>query len=127
MVILVCKIFASIDLVHPKDILTSVNVTGLAIFYWNFTTIMVCEILLGMMYAFAFEDGTGLELVVYTVMVMTLVAGGSIYSIQPHLSGFMGINTGTIWISMAVLEALCVIAVFGGRRGQASREGYSKV
>jgi hypothetical protein len=78
-----------------------------------------------------FEDETGQELVVYTIIVLTLFAVGLIYPTQQYMSAWMGLNGNGLWIRTGIAIAVCLAAVLAGRRRRTgatpTRVGYESV
>jgi hypothetical protein len=124
----VLKFFAYTDFIDPTDILAEgLKMTRLAYWMWNIVAVLIFEVAMALAYTILFDDAQGHEVVVCSMAAMTLIAGCSVYSLQGNLSSWMGINGSGLWIKLAVMIGICMLAVVGGRMGNNNREGYSKV
>lgn len=124
----VLKFFAYTDFIDPTDILADgLKMTRLAYWMWNIVAVLIFEVAMALAYTILFDDAQGHEVVVCSMAAMTLIAGCSVYSLQGNLSSWMGINGSGLWIKLAVMIGICMLAVVGGRMGNNNREGYSKV
>lgn len=121
------KFLAYTDFIDPMKLLADGEMTAVAQWMWNFVAVSILELLLAMFYSVLFDDNAGQELLVVTIVVMSLIAAGSIVSVQQYMSTWMGLNSNAIWIRVGVLIAVCLIAIAGGRRGSSDRTGYSAV
>ena len=63
---------------------------------------------------------------VFTIVILSVVAAGSFYSVQKYMSNWMGLNSHALWIGVGILVLVCIAAIVGGRRGS-SHSGYQNV
>ncbi len=126
LIICTVKLFGLTDVVGPTYFLADgLDMTDVSLWMWNFTSVLLFDIILVLIYALYFEDNQGHELVVMTVTAMSLVAAVSFGSI----SGFMSaiVNGKVLWIRVSILVVLSVAAVVGGRQSGSNRTGYQSV
>lgn len=70
----ILKILALTDFVDPAMILADgLKMTKLAHYMWNLVVVLVLEILLGLFFSLAFDDDASHELMVCTIVFMTLI------------------------------------------------------
>lgn len=123
----VLKFFAYTDFIDPTVILADeLKMTRLAYWMWNIVAVLIFEVAMALAYTILFDDAHGHEVVVCSMAAMTFIAGCSVYPLQGNFSSWMGINGSGLWIKLAVMIGICMLAVVGGRMGN-NREGYSKV
>mmetsp|Transcript_11333 Transcript_11333/g.17096 ORF Transcript_11333/g.17096 Transcript_11333/m.17096 type:complete len:173 (-) Transcript_11333:96-614(-) len=122
------KFLALADFIDPSKMMADgFEITAFAAWTWNFITVLVLESFLAMLFTLLFEDDSGQELLVKTIIVLTLFAAGAIYSMQQYLSDWMGLNGNALWIRVGVMVAVCLAAIVAGRHTGHSREGYESV
>ncbi|KAL7521333.1 hypothetical protein ACHAWX_006014 [Stephanocyclus meneghinianus] len=123
----ILKFFAYTDFIDSKMILADgLEMTLLAHWMWTFVAVLIFECAMALTYTVFFDDAEGHEIVVSTMAAMTLIAGCSLYSVQGYMSSWMGMNGSGLWIKIAIMVGLCIVAVVGGRMG-GHRAGYSNV
>jgi hypothetical protein len=127
-VLTIIKFFAFTDFIDPLKLLADGSyMTDYATWMWQFTAVLMLEIFLAILYAVLFDDNAGHELLVVTIMVLTVVVGLSFSSVQQYMSSWMGLNTNRLWTQIGIMLLVCLVAIVGGRRGTASHSGYSNV
>lgn len=127
-VLTLCKFLALADFVDPSMMMAEgLEMTDFAAWTWRFVTVLVLESFMAMFFSLLFEDESGQEVVVKTIIVLTLFAAGAIYPVQQYLGDWMGLSGDTIWIRLAVMVAVCLAVIFAGRRTGPAREGYETV
>ena len=123
----ILKFFAYTDFLDSKMILADgLEMTLLAHWMWTFVAVLIFECAMALAYTVYFDDAEGHEIVVSTMAAMTLIAGCSLYSVQGYMSSWMGMNGSGLWIKIAIVVGICIVAVVGGRMG-GHRAGYSNV
>jgi len=125
-VLTLVKFLALADYIDPSKLMAEgLEITAFASWTWKFIIVLVFESFLAMLFTLLFEDESGHELLVKTIIVLTLFAAGSIYSMQQYLSDWMGLNGNALWTRLGIMIAVCLAAIAAGRhRG---REGYENV
>ena len=119
------KLLAYTDFIDPKNLLADgFKMTHFASWMWKFLAVLIFEALLAFCFALFFEDEAGQELVVSTVIVMTLIAAGSLVSVLKYMSDWRGMNGTGLWIRLVVMIGVCLVAIVGGRLGGTRRAGY---
>lgn len=128
LVLTAIKIVAFTDFIDPMKLLAerSSEMTDFAMWMWKFTAVLILEVFLAILYAVLFDDDAGHELVVFTIVILSVVATGSLYSVQKYMSNWMGLNSNTLWVGVGILVLVCIAAIVGGRRGS-SHSGYQNV
>jgi len=122
------KFLALADFIDPSKMMADgFEITAFAAWTWNFIIVLVLESFLAMLFTLLFEDESGQELLVKTIIILTLFAAGAIYSMQQYLSDWMGLNGNALWIRLGVMVAVCLAAIVAGRHTGHSREGYESV
>ncbi|KAL7531559.1 hypothetical protein ACHAXR_004112, partial [Thalassiosira sp. AJA248-18] len=122
------KFVAYTDFIDPMKILADGSeMTDFAMWMWQFTAVLILEVFLAVIYAVLFDDDAGHELLVITIIVMSVVAAGLFHSVQKYMSSWMGLNSNVLWIRLGVLILICIVAIVGGRRGSSHRTGYQNV
>lgn len=122
------KFVAFTDFVDPMKLLQDGSeMTDLATWMWKFLAVIILEFVLAISYTVLYDDDAGHELVVITIMVMTVVSGGAIQGVQQYMSSWMGLNSNALWISLGIMLLICIAAIIGGRRGSSHRPGYQNV
>lgn len=122
------KFLALADFIDPSKMMADgFEITAFASWTWNFITVLVLESFLAMLFTLLFEDESGQELLVKTIIILTLFAAGAIYSMQQYLSDWMGLNGNALWIRLGVMVAVCLAVIVAGRHTGHSREGYESV
>lgn len=113
------KFVAMTDFVDPAVILPDGSkMTHMAALMWKLAILLLLELLLALGYVVLFEDDAGLELTVFTMMIMTVFATLSVLPVQKYMSDWMMGNwMGTLWIRSIFMLILCIAAIIGGRRG----------
>ena len=122
------KILALTDFVDPSMILADgLKMTKLAHYMWNMVAVLVFEVLLGLFFSLAFDDEASHELMVGTIVFMTLIAVVSIFGIQDYMSDWYSMNGKGIWIKVGIIVGLCVVGIVGGRVCGKRNAGYQGV
>mmetsp|Transcript_25475 Transcript_25475/g.55659 ORF Transcript_25475/g.55659 Transcript_25475/m.55659 type:complete len:300 (+) Transcript_25475:985-1884(+) len=122
------KILALTDFVDPSMILADgLKLTKLAHYMWNFVAVLVLEVLFGLFFSLAFDDDASHELMIGTIVFMTLVSVASIFGIQDYMSDMYGMNGKGIWIKLGIVVGLCVVGIVGGRISGRRNTGYQGV
>ena len=126
-VLTLLKFVAYTDFISPENIFAddSSEMTAFASWMWKFTAVLIFEFFLAILYSVLFDDDAGHELVVITIVVMSVVAALSIMSVQKYMSTWMGLNSNALWIRLGILILFCFAAIVGGRRS--NRSGYETV
>ncbi len=126
-VLTLLKFIAYTDWISPVHLFAddSSEMTAFANWMWKFTSVLIFEVFLAILYTVVFDDDAGHELVVITIMVMSVVAGLSISTVQKYMSTWMGLNSHALWIRLGILLLVCLVAIVGGRRS--NRSGYQTV
>jgi hypothetical protein len=128
MVLTAIKFVACCDFIDPLKLLEEGSeMTDWCYWTWKFTAVLIFEMFLAFMYSVLFDDSTGQELLVTAVVVLSIVAAVTIYPVQKHMSGWMGLNGSGFWIRLCVMILVCLVAIVGGRRGDSNRSGYQSV
>lgn len=131
-VLAIGKFVAFADFIDPSKVLAEgLEMTEFAAWIWKYTAVLVLQTFLATFFTLFFEDETGQELVVYTIIVLTLFAVGLIYPTQQYMSAWMGLNGNGLWIRTGIAIAVCLAAVLAGRRRRTgatpTRVGYESV
>mmetsp|Transcript_27340 Transcript_27340/g.39156 ORF Transcript_27340/g.39156 Transcript_27340/m.39156 type:complete len:291 (+) Transcript_27340:381-1253(+) len=127
-VLAVVKFLALADYIDPSKLMSEgLEITAFASWTWKFIIVLVFESFLAMFFTLLFEDDSGHELLVKTIIVLTLFVAGAFYSMQQYLSGWMGLNGNALWTRLGVMVAVCLLAIVAGRHTGPSREGYENV
>jgi hypothetical protein len=128
------KFVASTDFIDPAVLLPDGSkMTHLAVWMWRFATVLLFEVIYALGYAILFEDDAGHELVVLTLMIMSVFATLSIQPVQKYTSNWMGTLFGfnILWVNLTVMVLLGIAAIIGGRRESGRRfrpfSGYQEV
>jgi hypothetical protein len=122
------KFVAYCDFIDPLKLLKDgSDMSDWCYWTWKFTAVLIFEVFLAFMYAVLFDDTAGQELLVIAVVVMSVVAAVTIYSVQEHMSTWMGLNGSGLWIRLGIFVLVCLVAIAGGRRGDSDRSGYQTV
>ena len=128
LVLTAIKTVASADFIDPVKLHADrlLEMTYFAMWMWKFTAVLILEVFLAMLYALLFDDDAGHELVVFTIVILSVVATGSLYSVQKYMSNWMGLNSNTLWVGVGILVLVCIAVIVGGSRGS-SHSGYQNV
>ncbi len=127
-VLSVVKFLALADYIDPSKMMAEgLEITAFASWTWKFIIVLVFKSFLAMFYTLLFEDESGHEALVKTIIVLTLFAAGSVYSMQQYLSDWMGLNGNALWTRLGVMVGVCLLAIVAGRHTGPSREGYENV
>lgn len=122
------KLIAFTDFIPPTKLLKDGSeMTDFAIWMWKFVAVILLEFLFALSYTVLYEDDAGHEIVVVTIMVMTVVTAGSIHGVQQYMSSWMGLNSNALWVRLGIMLLICIGAIIGGRRGSSHRPGYQNV
>ena len=100
------KFVASTDFIDPAVLLPDGSKrTHLAVWMWRFATVLLFEVIYALGYAILFEDDAGHELVVLTLMIMSVFATLSIQPVQKYMSNWMGTLFGfnILWVKLTVM------------------------
>jgi len=128
LVIIALKFIAFTDFIDPLTFLADgAEMTDYAMCMWKFIAVLMIEIFLAILFSVLFDDDASHELVVLTVMVMSLVAAVMFYPAKKYFSSGMGLNGNAVWIRLSILVIVCILAIVGGRRGSPDRSGYQNV
>ena len=75
LVLTAIKIVAFTDFIDPMKLLAdrSLQMTDFAMWMWKFTAVLILEVFLAMLYALLFDDDAGHELVVFTIVILSVV------------------------------------------------------
>jgi hypothetical protein len=118
------KFFALGHFVSPKYILIDgVEMTQLAYFLWKYLAVIIFEAWLAFFFSVLFDDDAGHELIVATIIGMTLVIYCGILSIKEYLSEFV-----SHWMMQKtlILCGACILFIGSGRINY-TRGGYQHV
>lgn len=122
------KFLAFADFIDPSKLMAEgLEMTAFAAWTWRFITVLILEAFLAMFFTLLFEDESGQELVVKTIIALTLLAAGVIYPVQHYFGDWMGLSGNVLWIRIGVMIAVCLAAIVVGRRTGPTREGYESV
>jgi len=127
LVLTAIKFLAYTDFIDPLKILADGDMTDYAMWMWNCIAVLIMEFFLAVLFSVLFDDDASHELVVLTVMVMSLVAAVMFYPAKKYFSSGMGLNGNAVWIRLSILVIVCILAIVGGRRGSPDRSGYQNV
>eukprot|EP00581_Thalassiosira_minuscula_P000857 CAMPEP_0183743364 /NCGR_PEP_ID=MMETSP0737-20130205/65179_1 /TAXON_ID=385413 /ORGANISM="Thalassiosira miniscula, Strain CCMP1093" /LENGTH=557 /DNA_ID=CAMNT_0025978983 /DNA_START=116 /DNA_END=1790 /DNA_ORIENTATION=- len=127
LVLTAIKFLAYTDFIDPLKILADGDMTDYAMWMWNCIAVLIMEFFLAVLFSVLFDDDASHELVVLTVMVMSLVAAVMFYPAKKYFSSGMGLNGNAVWIRLSILVIVCILAIVGGRRGSPDRSGYHNV
>lgn len=126
-VLTLVKVLLMSDFFNPSFFLADgVEVTKLAHYLWNLTTVLVLEITLGLFFSLMYDDSNSHELMIITVVIMSGIAILSLLGISEYLSDQYQMGSTTMLIRVGVGLGLCAIAIAGGRMGR-KRDGYETV
>eukprot|EP01083_Nonionella_stella_P071565 192323_1 len=122
------KFAAFTDFIDPLRLLADGSeMTDVAIWMWKFTMILIFEVFLAILFSVLFDDDARHELVVFTVMVMSVVSAVLIHPVQKYMGSWMGMNSHiALWVQLGILLLICIVGVAGGRRSS-DRSGYQAV
>lgn len=127
-VLAIAKFLAFADFIDPSKILADgLEMTPFAEYIWKFIGVVILEIFLATLFTLLFEDESGQEVVVYTIIAMSLFAATVITPVQQYMSTWMGLNSNMIWIRVGVMVAVSLAAILAGRRTSSSRQGYQSI
>lgn len=126
-IVTVIKFVAYTDFIDPKNFLPDDSeMTDFAVWMWKFMVILILEIFLAVLFSVLFDDDAGHELVVFTIIIMSVIAALLINPVQKYMSDWMGLNSNVMWIRLGVLILVCIVAIVGGRQNP-NRAGYQSV
>ncbi|KAL9182805.1 hypothetical protein ACHAXT_004084 [Thalassiosira profunda] len=98
------KFIAYTDFVDPANLLAKGSeMTDFAQWCWYFTSVCIFNVFLAIFYSVFFDDEAGHELLVITIAVMSAVSMAMIYPAQKNTSNWMGINSNTMWVKLAIV------------------------
>ena len=124
----IVKCVAYTDFIDPTKMLADgLEMTSFALWMWHFIAVLIFEFILAMFFVLFFDDDAGHEVVVMTLMAMSLVSACSIYSVREHLSGWMGLSRNLVWFCLGIMIGVCMIAIVSGRMRGTRRTGYEGV
>ena len=126
LVICTMELFAFTDFVDPTIILADgLEMTEPARWMWNFASVLILDVILVLTFALFFEGDEGQELVISTVIVMSLIAAGSFMSVDEYMSA--RVSGVFLWVRVSIVIGVCAVAIICGRRGGSNRSGYQSV
>ena len=127
-VLAIAKFLVFADFIDPSKILVDgLEMTPFAEYIWKLIGVVILEIFLATVFTLLFEDESGHEVVVYTIIAMSLFAAPVITPMQQYMSAWMGLNSNMIWIRVGVMVAVSLAAILAGRRISSSRQGYQNI
>ncbi|KAL7553135.1 hypothetical protein ACHAWF_016387 [Thalassiosira exigua] len=125
----VIKFVVYCDFMDPLVMLADGSeMTDFSFWMWKFTAVLILETFLAILHAVLFDDDAGQELVVFTMMILLIITGISIQSVQKYMSSWMGMNDSIgLWVWVGAFVVISILAIAGGRRGGSHRSGYQAV
>lgn len=128
LVLIPIEFLAYTDFIDPLKVLADGSeMTDFAVWMWKFVAVTMLEVFLAIFYSVLFDDNAGQELVVWTILTISVLASYVIVNVQMNLSDWMGLNDNTLWIRQLIVVVVCFVAIVGGRRGSSHRSGYQNV
>lgn len=120
------KLLFLTDFIDPHWLLAEGSeMSAIADWMWKIIPVMILECFIGILYSVLYDDDNSHELMVFTILIMSVIAGFIISSEQHLMSNWMGLNSNMLWIRIGILLLLCTAAIAGGRRSR--RSGYQTV